>query len=177
MKKLTSAELFRIPSNDFYIFIKGNDFYSSGIFTVKHNYLNPGNSFRSKGVDFNNDGLAVALENKGNSSVFNYDLSFEQLIETSMEKDFILYEVSLSNFTRQGVVYASYKTGFIALPAKIIEFILKNISNVNKLYTNGKTLYVKKNDEIVAMVETCKEPALSDQEKEIIIELSAKGIE
>lgn len=175
MKKLSSAELFRVPSNDFYILIEGNDFYSSGVFTIKKKFLSPSSSFKTKGISFDDNGKSFQIPDSERSAVFHYDINFEELVESALSENNILYRVQLSEFTRQGILYASYTKGFISLPAKIIEFVVKHMSNLEQLSTDGRTLFITRGDEIIAMIETCEEPALKEQEKELIVQLSMAG--
>lgn len=179
MRKITSAELFRIPSNDFYMVIQGDDFYSSGIFSVREEFLSKNVNLPSKGIGFDCEGDACLLEgvNDSRAEVYLYKgVSFDDLVVESKKEESILNRVQLSEFTRQGVLYATYSRGFISLPAKIVEFVLKYISNKETLWTNGKTLFVMREDEVIAMIETCDEPNLSASEKEIIVQLGAQVI-
>lgn len=175
MKKLSSAELFRIPSNDFYMFIQGEDFYSSGVFSVRKEFVAPGSNFATKGIGFDEDGMSYELnsEKDKKSAVYHYNnLTFDDLVEEAKKEETVIYKVQLSGFTRQGVLYGSYIRGFVSVPAKIMEFLIKHISNKETLYTNGKTVFVMRENRVVAMIETCDEPELKPNEKEIIIQLS-----
>lgn len=179
MKKLSSAELFRIPAKEFYVFIEGEDFYSSGVFTIKKTFFSTKSSLKSKGINFGEDGHVIEGINENGSAVASrYNLYFQDLVDEALKENPILYRLQLSSLTRQGVAYAFYLKGFISVPVKIIEFVLKNLSSQEALMTNGKTVFITKGDEILGMIESCEMPKLDNSEKELIIQLSQEeGVE